>query len=129
MYEVWNEWNMKLGDARPTFWITGQGNPADRRAAVHYAALAKVAVAAVKSVNSSVKVLVGAFGVDDGRQWTQAMVRYGALGGAHGVSVHVYNQCRREDQRNAPEMIDGLRSSQDMLRRETKRASVPIYVT
>lgn len=119
---------------RPTFWITGQGNPADRRAAVHYAALAKVAVAAVKSVNSSVKVLVGAFGVDDGRQWTQAMVRYGALGGAHGVSVHVYNQCRREDrrredQRNAPEMIDGLRSSQDMLRRETKRASVPIYVT
>ncbi|MBY9064156.1 hypothetical protein K7957_14535 [Sphingomonas yunnanensis] len=129
MYEVWNEWNMKVGDARPAFWITGQGNPADPRAAVHYAALAKVAVAAVKSVNPSAKVLVGAVGVDDGWQWTQAMVRYGALEGADGVSVHVYNQCRRDEQRNAPEMIDRLQSLQDMLRRETKRASVPVYVT
>lgn len=129
MYEVWNEWNMKVGDARPAFWLTGEGNPVDARAAVHYAALAKVATSAVKQADPSAKVLVGAVGVDNGWQWTKAMIRYGALDGADAVSVHVYNQCTRAPQRTAAELIGRLGELQTMLRQETGRAQVPVYVT
>lgn len=129
LFEVWNEWNMKVGNAKPAARLSGAGDPSDARAAVHYAPVAKAGVKAVKNADPNAMVVVGAVGEDAGWLWTQAIVRDGALEGADGLSVHLYNQCTRPAQRNAPEMIGRLEALQAVLRKQTGGKTVPIYVT
>lgn len=131
IYEIWNEWNMNAGEKpnehRP--WLLGPGDPGDPRAAVHYIALAKAAVPAVKRIAPEATVLVGAVGMDDGWPWTDAIIQGGALEGADGLSVHLYNHCERKlSDRTATQMVDRLEDLQAILRRRLGR-EFPVYVT
>ncbi|TCP34086.1 hypothetical protein [Sphingomonas sp. BK235] len=129
IFEVWNEWNLRVGSVRPAARLTGEGDPSDARAAVHYAALSKVAVQAAKRANPDATVVVGSVGIDPDWQWTQAIVRYGVLNGADGLSVHVYNNCVPTAQRTADEMLTRLQKLQALLRQQRGGKVTPIYVT
>lgn len=129
IFEVWNEYNMKVGYARPSTWLSDEGDPSDARAAVHYAVLAKTATAAVRQANPRGTVVVGAVGVDPDWKWTRAIVRYGALDGADGLSIHLYNHCSRPEDRNAPEMIARLERLQSLLKADRGGRETPLYVT
>lgn len=129
IFEVWNEYNMMVGHAKPGKWIVGEGEPSDIRAAVHYARLAKVGVKAVKDANPQAKVLVGAVGEDPDWKWATAIVRYGAMDNADGLSVHLYNHCRRQETRNADELITRVTKLQDQLKALRGGQETPIYVT
>jgi hypothetical protein len=126
-YEIWNEWN--LNAVRTGGFLVGEGLPEDPRAAIHYAALAKASTKAVREVTPDATVLVGAAGMDPAWQWTRAIVREGALEGATGLSVHLYNHCDRADsRRTATEIVDRISELHGMLREDTGR-DVPLYVT
>ena len=129
MFEVWNEYNMRVGTQRPAAKLVGPGDPSDPRAASHYVVLARAAVTAAKAANPGVPVIVGAVGEDPGWGWTRAIVRGGALNGAAGLSVHLYNQCARPDQRTAPEMIARLEQLQALLKGDRGGRETPMYVT
>lgn len=127
IYEIWNEWN--LNAVRTGGLLVGEGLPDDLRAAVHYAALAKASTVAVRDVAPEATILVGAVGNDPGWQWTRAIVRDGALTGATGLSVHLYNHCERGDERRtATEIIDRVDELQRLLTEDTG-AQVPLYIT
>ena len=127
LYEIWNEYNMVLGHVMPPDRIVGEGNPSDGRAAVHYARIAKIGTAAVKAAAPEAKVVVGASGDDPGWAWTQGIIRHGALEGADGVSIHLYNHCMRQPA--ADELIARMKDLQQKLKALTDGREVPIYVT
>lgn len=129
LYEVWNEYNLRVGSTKPAGRLVGAGDPSDSRAAIHYAALSRVAVQAAKSANPSAQVLVGAVGIDPDWKWTQAIVGDGALNGADGLSVHLYNNCVPVAQRNADEMLSRLATLQALLKQQRGGTTTPIYVT
>lgn len=129
IFEVWNEWNMRVADANPGHRIAGEGDPSDGRAAIYYARLAKIGVAAVKETDPTRAVLVGAVGEDPNWEWTKAVVRDGALEHADGLSVHLYNHCLRPENRNADEMITRVTALQSMLKQIRNGVETPIYVT
>ncbi|MBB3694667.1 cellulase family glycosylhydrolase [Sphingomonas sp. BK580] len=129
IFEVWNEWNLRVDWQKPATRLSGAGDPSDARAAVHYAAVAKVAVQAAKRANPSAPVVVGAVGDDPDWQWTQAIVRDGALDGADGLSVHTYNHCQGPRNRTANEMVNRLQRLQTLLRQQRGGRDTPIYVT
>lgn len=127
MYEIWNEWNLTPGQRPP--WLFGPGTADDPRAAQHYAVLARGAVAALRDAAPDSVILSGAVGGDPGWDWTKAIVRDGALKGANGLSIHLYNHCEPDvTTRNATELVDRASELQQALRRQTG-AEVPFYVT
>ncbi|MBW6531655.1 cellulase family glycosylhydrolase [Sphingomonas sp. RRHST34] len=129
IYEVWNEWNLRVGQDKPPARLNGEGDPSDARAAVHYARVAKVAVQATKRANPNAPIVVGSAGDDPDWKWTQAIVRYGALDGADGISVHTYNHCQGVNNRTANEMLTRLQRLQTLLRQQRGGRDTPIYVT
>jgi hypothetical protein len=129
MYEIWNEYNLRVAYEPKAPRLSGEGDPSDIRAAVHYAKIANVGVAAVKRADPTAKVLVGAVGIDPDWKWTMGIVKHGALRGADGLSVHVYNNCLSPDDRGAAEMIDRLSDLQSRLRAVRGGQTTPIYVT
>jgi polysaccharide biosynthesis protein PslG len=117
--EVWNEWNLKAG-AVP---LRGaQGGAAD------YVRLAKAATQAVKAVDPGVQVLVGGVGDDypDWR-WMREALTLGLLDGPDGVSVHLYNHCKRAEA-GADEMLRRIERLQTLLADHAGK-EVPIYLT
>ncbi len=131
IYEIWNEWNMNAGEKpnehRP--WLLGPGAPADPRAAANYAGLVKATMPAIRGVAPDATVLVGAVGMDDGWKWTEGIIQMGALEGATGLSVHLYNHCERQlGDRTATQMIDRLEDLRSILHRHLGR-DFPVYVT
>ncbi|WP_143524176.1 hypothetical protein [Rhizobium rhizosphaerae] len=130
IYEIWNEWNMTIGTGIRQPPLVGAGTPDDPRAAVHYVRVAKFAVDRIRSQDPEARILVGAVGEDPGWQWASAIVRDGALKGADGLSIHLYNQCMpRATQRNARELIDRARDLQSRLKAIRGGAETPIYIT
>ena len=131
IYEVWNEWNMNAkAVSSPQEWLVGPGEASDPRAAQYYAALARAAIPAIEKSEPGSPILSGAVGMDKDWLWTKAIVEKGALQGATGLSVHLYNQCEPEtDKRTATEMIDRLIALQADLSRGKPGGEVPIYVT
>jgi len=126
IYEIWNEWNMNAVLGRP--FLVGEGDPGDPRAAANYSALAKEAVAKIRSVAPQAQVLVGAVGMDPDWKWTMALVRSGALEGANGLSVHIYNHCERDvSNRTAEAAIRQVSSLRKLL--DAAGSNIPIYVT
>ncbi|TCM57758.1 putative glycosyl hydrolase [Rhizobium sp. PP-F2F-G48] len=126
IYEIWNEWNVQQGFNPP--WLIGAGVPSDKRAAAYYAALAKVAVPAVRKVAPRSTVLSGAVGADQDWQWTKAIIDGGAIRDASALSVHLYNHCDPDEtKRTATEMIDRLSLLQERL--SGNGVPKPIYVT
>ena len=127
MFEIWNEWNLTSGQRPP--WLVGAGPALDPRAAVHYAALARASIPPLRAAEPGALILSGAAGVDPGWSWTRAIVRDGALEGASGLSVHVYNHCEPDiARRNATDVIDHLEAAQGLLRTQTGKV-VPLYLT
>ncbi|MFG1181433.1 cellulase family glycosylhydrolase [Xanthobacter versatilis] len=127
MFEIWNEWNLTGGQRPP--WLVGAGVDSDPRAAAHYSALARTTIAALRTTEPTTTLLSGAVGSDPGWQWTQAIVRDGAIKNASGLSVHLYNHCEPDVRtRNATDIIDRLGDLQSRLRAQTG-ADVPIYLT
>ncbi|WP_234681969.1 glycoside hydrolase family protein [Bradyrhizobium monzae] len=126
IYEIWNEWNMNAVLGRP--FLVGEGDPSDPRAASHYSALAKEALAKIRSVAPKAQVLVGAVGMDPDWKWTMALLRSGALEGASGLSVHLYNHCEREvSNRSAEAAIRQISTLRQLL--DSSGSNIPIYVT
>ncbi|WP_262049113.1 glycoside hydrolase family 5 protein [Bradyrhizobium sp. Bra78] len=126
IYEIWNEWNMNAVLGRP--FLVGEGDPSDPRAAANYSALAKEALARIRSVAPQAQVLVGAVGMDPDWKWTMALVRSGALDGASGLSVHLYNHCEREvSNRTAEAAIHQVSSLRKLL--DSAGSNIPIFVT
>jgi hypothetical protein len=132
MYEIWNEWNVQGGFNPP--WLIGAGNASDKRAAMHYSEVAKLAVPAVRQAAPGSSVLSGAVGEDKDWQWTRAIIDQGALKDASALSVHLYNHCDPDvSKRTATDMIDRLSLLAKTLSKESKGARIagqkPIYVT
>jgi len=67
--------------------------------------------------------------MDEDWKWATAIVRYGALDGADGLSVHLYNQCMRENRRTADELLTRLNDLQDKLKALRGGRYTPLYVT
>lgn len=127
MYEIWNEWNLTVGVRPP--WLFGAGTADDPRAARHYAAAARNAIAALRDADPGALILSGSVGGDPGWDWTKAIVKEGALKGADGLSVHLYNHCEPDvNTRNATELADRASELQRALRKQTG-GEVPLYVT
>jgi len=128
IYEVWNEWNMNAVTGKP--FLVGRGDGSDPRSAVNYAPLASETVGEISKYFPKATVLVGAVGMDNGWKWTQAIAEMGALKGASGLSVHIYNHCERSiADRTAQEAIDRLYDLQKMMRPMNEGRDLPIYVT
>lgn len=111
--EIGNEWN--LGDGRSM--------------AADYTRLVKAAIPAIRSLAApKPKIIVGAL-ADDYKDWAFAkqLIAGGALDGADGLSVHLYNHCMSPDKITAEEMANRL----DTLRLHMgdAYANMPIYVT
>ncbi|MDI4665568.1 glycoside hydrolase family 5 protein [Xanthobacter autotrophicus] len=127
IYEIWNEWNLTPGLRPP--WLIGPGTPGDPRAAVHYAALARATIPALRAADPGISILSGVTGGDPDWGWTKAVVRDGALKGANGLSVHLYNHCEPDvTTRNATELADRVSALQSALKAQAG-ADVPIYIT
>ncbi|MDP9835869.1 hypothetical protein J2T09_000611 [Neorhizobium huautlense] len=127
IYEIWNEWNLTARFSLP--FLVGPGKPDDPRAAKFYSALAKATIPAVAEAAPGAPLLVGAVGVDEGWQWTKAVVDDGAVMTPAGLSVHMYNHCEPDEtKRNATELVDRLEDLQKMLS-EKDGKQVPISVT
>lgn len=127
IYEIWNEFNMKVGNIFPGKRLIGEGDASDPRAAIYYAPLAKRATQAIKAADPQAKVVVGASGDDPGWAWTKAIVREGALEGADGLSIHLYNHCA--PLRTATEMIERTAQLEAGLKPLTGGREVPLYIT
>ncbi|MDI4665565.1 hypothetical protein K9U40_14715 [Xanthobacter autotrophicus] len=127
IYEIWNEFNLKVGHVFPGKRLTGEGDASDPRAAIYYAPLARRATQAAKAANPQAKVVVGAVGDDPDWAWTKAIVREGALEGADGLSVHLYNHCAPV--RTATEMIERTEQLEASLMPLTGGREVPLYIT
>lgn len=126
IYEIWNEWNMNAVLGRP--FLVGEGDPSDPRAASYYSALAKEALSRIRSVAPQAQVLVGAVGMDPDWKWTMGLVRSGALEGASGLSVHLYNHCEREvSNRTAEAAIQQISSLRRLL--DSAGSNIPVFVT
>ncbi|MFG1342091.1 hypothetical protein [Xanthobacter autotrophicus] len=127
IFEIWNEWNLGGGKMPP--WLIGPGTPDDSRAAVHYAALARTVLATLPAARPGVRVLSGAAGNDPGWGWTKAIVADGAISGATGLSVHLYNHCEADlTTRNGTDIADRATTLETALRQQTGGA-VPLYIT
>jgi hypothetical protein len=128
IYEIWNEWNMNAILGKP--FLVGRGDDSDPRAAKNYAPLAIEALKEMSQAAPKATILVGAVGVDSGWQWTRAIAEIGALKGASGLSVHMYNHCERNvSDRTAREAIDRLYDLQNIMRSMNDGRDFPIYIT
>lgn len=127
IFEIWNEWNLGGGQMPP--WLIGPGTPDDPRAASHYAALARTVLATLPAARPGMTVLSGAAGHDPDWGWTKAIVADGAIAGATGLSVHLYNHCEANlATRNATDIADRASTLQTALRRQTG-GEVPLFIT
>ncbi|MFG1384105.1 glycoside hydrolase 5 family protein [Xanthobacter versatilis] len=129
IYEIWNEWNIHSGSGPVLPRLTGEGEASDPRAAVHYARVAQAGVRAIREVAPHARIIVGAVGDDAGWAWTKSIVRRGALQGADGLSVHVYNHCLNARDRTARELIQRVEALQQALKSTAGGAETPIYIT
>lgn len=129
IYEIWNEWNMDIGTGTRLPRLVGEGPASDPRSAVNYVRVANSAVRAIKSANAHATVIVGAVGDDADWKWARAIVRDGALNGADGLSVHLYNHCLRPQNRTATELINRVKRLQQDLMQDRGGTVTPIYVT
>jgi hypothetical protein len=126
IYEIWNEWNRSAETNAAAF--EDEGPPHDPRFAGNYAALAKAVVPAIRSAHPDATILVGGAATDWQWKWLMGAVRRGALAGADGLSVHLYNQCYPQ-LRGAGEMIARLDALHQQTRAFNGNRDVPIYVT
>jgi hypothetical protein len=129
IFEIWNEWNMDIGTGVRLPRLVGEGPASDPRSAVNYVRVANSAVRAIKSANAHATVIVGAVGDDADWKWARAIVRDGALNGADGLSVHLYNHCLKPPNRTAAELISRVKRLQQDLTQDRGGAVTPIYVT
>ncbi|WP_262049114.1 hypothetical protein [Bradyrhizobium sp. Bra78] len=129
IYEIWNEWNMDIGTGTRLPRLVGEGPASDPRSAVNYVRVANSAVRAIKSANAQAAVIVGAVGDDIDWKWARAIVRDGAMNGADGLSVHLYNHCLKPQNRTATELIGRVKRLQQELMQDRGGVVTPIYVT
>lgn len=126
MYEIWNEWNINAEDGRPM--LRGPGAADDKRAATHYAKLAKSALPVAAKEAPAATILYGAVGDDLDWSWTKAMVDELKPADRTPLSVHLYNMCYDDlSKRTATEMIDRLEQLQETL--NPGASPRPVYVT
>lgn len=83
-YEIWNEWNIGFGSTTTPRTV---GSVAD------YAALVRVAAAAIHDVDPEAVVIAGGATNQD-TPWFQAFARTNALAVIDGVSIHPYDYGR-----------------------------------
>ena len=129
MYEIWNEWNLSSGIGPVPTRLAGPDDDADPRAASHYVRIANAAVRTIRETAPNARILVGAVGDDPGWGWAKSIVRQGALAGADGLSVHVYNHCMPTRDRTAGEMVRRVQALQDGLKPLVGGTETPIYIT
>ncbi|MFG1374570.1 hypothetical protein V5F32_20530 [Xanthobacter oligotrophicus] len=129
IYEIWNEWNLHSGSGPVLPRLNGEGDESDPRAAVHYTRVAQAAVRTIREVSPHARIVVGAVGDDAGWGWTKSIVSRGALKGADGLSVHVYNHCLNVRDRTARELIRRVETLQSELKLASGGVETPIYIT
>jgi len=118
-FEIWNEWNIGSGT-----------KPRVRRGdARQYVKLVEKTYNAIKEVNSTATVIVGALGDDlPDWPWLRQAIEFGLLKHSDGLSVHLYNHSAKESRAGAPELIQRLYTLDAILKRNGYK-DYPIYVT
>jgi hypothetical protein len=129
IYEIWNEWNIGIGTGVEMPRLADAGPASDPRAAVHYVRVAKAAVREIRRQSPGATILVGAVGDDPQWAWARAIVREGALDGADGLSIHLYNHCLNASKRTANELVERAKALQAALKDIRGGRMTPIYVT
>ncbi|PCD01735.1 hypothetical protein COC42_16620 [Sphingomonas spermidinifaciens] len=127
IYEIFNEWNLRVGDRFNK--LVGAGEAGDARAAQYYVPLAKAATAAVRAANPQATVIVGTPADDPDWEWSKAVVRGGALENADGFGLHLYAHCNVSPWNNATALIGRLERARAALNEANGGREVPIYVT
>jgi len=113
-YEIWNEWSTTVGHTSP-------GSADD------YVNLIRRVYPAVKKVDPSAKILVGAVTTQDmERSFFKEIIRLGAMDYSDGLSIHPYVQCQRSPR--PADWADWMRKVESDLVSRTGKA-VPLYVT
>lgn len=124
--EIWNEWNLGTGTRAHK-----PGTPNE------YVALIKRAYPAIKATSPGTIVLVGGMGTDISSgplyskawAWTEQAIDLGLLNFGDGLSVHLYNTCRRSASERTPsEMIARLQLLDNLIAR-SPRPDFPIFIT
>jgi hypothetical protein len=126
IFEIWNEWNLGGGAKNRV-----HGTPPP------YVSLAERTYSSIKRASPNSTVLVGSLASDidpDRRQnrdwvWMAEAIRDGMLRYGDGVSVHMYNTCRPQNQRTPAEMIGRLEKLDAILRKNNGGREYPIYIT
>ncbi|MGE4351171.1 MAG: cellulase family glycosylhydrolase [Bdellovibrionales bacterium] len=117
IFEVWNEWNLAAKKG------SDLGSPEK------YVALAKETYPVLKKVNPKGIVLAGAVGEDPRWSWTMSAVRAGLMNYADGLSVHIYNHCKREKYRTGDDVIKSLEELHAKLKSVSPEQDTPVYLT
>jgi len=126
IFEIWNEWNLGGGSKNRV-----HGDPSS------YVSLAEAAYSSIKRASPNSTVLVGSLAsdIDPDRRlnrdwvWMTQAVNSGILKYGDGISVHIYNTCRPQDQRTPAEMIRRLSRLDTLLKQNNGGREYPIYVT
>jgi hypothetical protein len=117
MYEVWNEWDIKIGGTSP-------GTAED------YAKLLKVVYPRIKKIDPEITVLGGcptSGGIRKG--WLERMLASDVLGSLDAVSIHTYNYSERERGRTPEAWAEFVAAAEASIRQHSGGRDVPLYVT
>jgi len=117
MYEVWNEWDIKIGGTSPG-------------TAESYAQLLKAVYPRMKAVDPSLLIMGGAMtsgGIKKG--WLDRMLEAGALPSCDAVSIHTYNYSGKDKSRTPEAWAEFCAQAEAILRKANSGRDVPLYVT
>jgi len=117
MYEVWNEWDIKIGGTTP--------GTADA-----YAKLLKAVYPRIKKIDPEITVLGGcptSGGIRKG--WLDQMLANEVIGSLDAVSIHTYNFSEAGRGRTPEAWAEFVAKAADAVHKQPGGQSVPIYVT
>lgn len=117
LYEVWNEWDIKIGGTTP-------GDAAS------YARLLAAVYPRIKRIDPSIVVMAGAMtsgGVRKG--WLDDMLAAGALGSCDAVSIHSYNYSGQERARTPEAWKEFVEGAAAAVAKAAGGRATPLYVT
>ncbi len=117
LYEVWNEWDIKIGGTEP--------GDADT-----YTKLLKVVYPRIKKIDPSIVVMAGAMtsgGIRKG--WLDRMLAAGALTALDAVSIHTYNYSGRDRERTPEAWFDFVVKAEDAIKQANNGREIPLYVS
>ena len=117
MYEVWNEWDIKIGGTSP-------GSAED------YAKLLKVVYPRIKKIDPEITVLGGcptSGGIKKG--WLDRFLASDVLHSLDAVSIHTYNYGEHDRGRTPEAWADFVAAAETSIHQHSGGRDVPLYVT